>query len=228
MEKLSPKIVIFDVDGVLVDVRDSYHRTIVETVRCFTGRRVSVTDIHRWKSRSGYNDDWKLTADWIRSLGQRVPFAEVTRVFQQLYRRKKFDGYIRRERWLFARRRLQRMARRAELAVFTGRPRREVLDTLKKFGVRRYFCRIAALEDVKRSKPDPEGLRRILNGRDPTAALYVGDNIDDALAAKCAGIAFVGVLPRGSVGRRLRASTLRRLGARIILDNVNELEPWLR
>lgn len=226
--KQQPKIVIFDVDGVLVDVRDSYHRTIVETVQHFTGRRVSRHEIHRWKNRSGYNDDWKLTVDWIRKLGRRASYEDVTHKFQQLYRGKNFEGHIAREQWLLSPARLRRLAERAELALFTGRPRREVLHTLGKFRVRRYFRSLVALEDVKRSKPDPEGLTRILNGRDPRSALYIGDSIDDALAARRAGVAFVGVLPHSSSARRFRAARLRQLGARAILSNVNDLEKWLR
>jgi len=37
--KFTPKLIIFDVDGVLVDVRGSFHRSIIDTVRHFTGKR---------------------------------------------------------------------------------------------------------------------------------------------------------------------------------------------
>ena len=63
--KLSPKLVIFDVDGVLVDVHGSFHRSILDTVKHFTGRRFTYNDIQQWKSRSGYNDDWRLSTDWV-------------------------------------------------------------------------------------------------------------------------------------------------------------------
>lgn len=227
MEAQQLKILIFDVDSVLVDVTRSYHCTIVQTVRYFTRCRVRRSQIHRWKNRSGYNDDWKLTADWIRALGVRVPYRQVVRKFQQLYLGRNFTGNIAQERWLLARRQLERLARRYELALFSGRPRRELLHTLKKFSVRRYFRRIVAMEDVKRRKPAPEGLQRILRGREPCSALYVGDNVDDALAAHRAGVPFVGVLPRGSIARRVRARRLRRHGARILLSDVNELEKFL-
>ena len=46
--KLSPKLVIFDVDGVLVDVRGSFHKSILDTVRYFTGRRATYAEIHQW------------------------------------------------------------------------------------------------------------------------------------------------------------------------------------
>lgn len=227
MDRLNPGIVIFDLDGVLVDVRDSYHRSIVETVWRFTGRRVAASQIYRWKSRPGYNDDWKLTFHWIRDLGGRPDYAEVTRAFQRLYLGKRFRGFISRERWLLERQDLRRLAARAELAIFTGRPRREALHTLKKFGVRPAFRRIVALEDVRFPKPHPGGLRRILNGRHPRVALYVGDNVDDALAARRAGVAFVGVVPRDGVNRRGRRARLLKLGARAVLSNVNELQEWL-
>ena len=70
--KLAPKLVIFDVDGVLLDVRGSFHRSIIETIYFFTEHRPNYAEIHRWKNRSGYNDDWRLTTDWIASLGKPV------------------------------------------------------------------------------------------------------------------------------------------------------------
>ena len=66
--KFSPKLLIFDVDGVLVDVHGSFHRSILDTVHHFTGKRVARADIQKWKSKTGYNDDWRLSTDWIASL----------------------------------------------------------------------------------------------------------------------------------------------------------------
>jgi HAD superfamily hydrolase (TIGR01548 family) len=225
--KKRPPIVIFDLDGVLVDVRASYYRAVVETVRRFTGQRVAMGEIQRWKNRPGYNDDWKLTYDWIRSLGGRARYTQVKRAFQGLYRGRRFDGFITREKWLLERADLARLARRAELAIFTSRPRDEARHTLAKAGMDRYFRRLVALEDVARPKPNPEGLRKILRGRDPRAALYLGDNVDDALAARRAGIAFLAVLPRRSRARRLCGPRLAALGARAILGRAKEVERWL-
>ena len=218
---------VFDVDCVLVDVHGSFHRSILETVRHFTGWRVSRNDIHRWKNRSGYNDDWTLTHHWILALGHRASYAAVKRKFQQIYWGNHFDGNVARERWLLPRAALRRLARRYELGIFSGRTRQELRHTFKKFGVGSYFRRVVVRDHVRQPKPDPEGLLRILDGRDPRSALYVGDNVDDAIAARRAGIPFVGVLPRASVARRLRASRLRRLGAKFVLSNIRDLEKHL-
>jgi HAD superfamily phosphatase len=213
-------------DGVLVDVGPSYHRTIVETVRHFTGRRVSIEEIGRFKARPGFNDDWKLTHTWIRQLGVRARFREVVAYFQQLYLGTNFQGYIRSERWLADRRRLPRLARRAELAIFTGRPRAEALFTLERFGVREHFGRLIGLEDGP-TKPRPDGLLRLADGRPHASVLYVGDTVDDALAARRARIDFLAVLAQDAPRRSLRLREIRRLGARGIVESVNEIGNWL-
>ena len=80
-----------------------------------------------WKRQTGYNDDWRLSTDWVQSLGQKVEYAKVKRQFQKFYwgvNGKR--GNVLREKWLVPRRRLERWAKRAELALFTGRTRREL------------------------------------------------------------------------------------------------------
>lgn len=225
MRKLDPKLIIFDVDGVLVDVHGSFHKSIVDTVHFFTGKRPQYAEIHQWKNRSGYNDDWRLTTDWVASLGPAVPYEVVKAQFQKFYwGTRTRPGNVARERWLITHKRLERWSRRAELALFTGRTRRELRHTIKGTHAERIFHRSVTMDDVKRGKPDPEGLRLLLDGSAKRDALYLGDNIDDALSAKRAGVPFLGVLPHGSDAHKARATKLRELGALEILHSVRDLE----
>jgi HAD superfamily hydrolase (TIGR01548 family) len=196
--KFQPDIIVFDVDGVLVDVQGSFHATVLETVRFFTRKRVTRAELHRWKNKSGFNDDWKLSTAWVQSLGGKFEYDEVKRKFVELYWGNNGKGNVAREKWLLPRANLRRLASRAELALFTGRVRAESDYTLDRCRVREFFRQIVTVEDVRRPKPDPEGLLRILNGRDPARALYLGDNVDDALASQAAQIPFLGILPRKS------------------------------
>jgi HAD superfamily hydrolase (TIGR01548 family) len=221
-------VIIFDIDGVLVDTRGSFQRTTLETVRLFTSKRVTRSELHRWKNRPGFNDDWKLSHAWVRQLGGDFEYEEVKRRFQEIYWGMNGKGYVRGEKWLLSPASIKRIAKFAPLAVFTGRIYRELDYTLDRWKVRSLFQQIVTAEDVSRTKPDPEGLLKILAGRNPSTALYIGDNIDDALAAKAARIPFVGVLPRRSPERRHRGTRLKELGALTILGKINELEAWLR
>ena len=81
--------------------------------------------------------------------------------------------------------------------------------------------------DDARKKPHPEGLQIILGERDPKTALYLGDNIDDALAAREAGVPFVAMVAREEHRYRERAARFRELGALALLPRVAELNRWL-
>jgi HAD superfamily hydrolase (TIGR01548 family) len=226
-KNLLRRVIVFDVDGVLVDTRGSFQQTTLETVEFFTGRRVTRTELHRWKNRPGFNDDWKLSHAWVGALGGDFPFEEVKSKFQEIYWGKNGKGNVAQEKWLLPLGTLRRLQRIAQLAIFTGRVWREMDYTLDRAKAREFFNPILTVEDVARPKPDPEGLLKILAGRSAADSLYVGDNVDDALAANAAGIRFVGVLPRRSQERRQRVARLRKLGAVAILGEVSELEPWM-
>jgi HAD superfamily hydrolase (TIGR01548 family) len=53
--------VVLDVDGVLVDVADSYRRAIVESVESVYGETIPKPAIQSFKDASGFNNDWELT-----------------------------------------------------------------------------------------------------------------------------------------------------------------------
>ncbi|RQG92694.1 TIGR01548 family HAD-type hydrolase [Natrarchaeobius halalkaliphilus] len=53
--------VVLDVDGVLVDVADSYRRAILESIERVYDRTIRKEDIQQFKNAGGFNNDWLLT-----------------------------------------------------------------------------------------------------------------------------------------------------------------------
>ncbi|QLG29144.1 TIGR01548 family HAD-type hydrolase [Halorarum halophilum] len=53
--------VVLDVDGVLVDVADSYRRAVVESVERIHGDTLPKADLQPFKDAGGFNNDWELT-----------------------------------------------------------------------------------------------------------------------------------------------------------------------
>jgi HAD superfamily hydrolase (TIGR01548 family) len=223
-----PQILIFDVDGVLVDVRGTYWRSALETVRHLSGRRVTYADLHRWKAKPGYNDDWRMTADWVTSLGTPTTYEQARIAFNGFYwgtpERK---GNVYNEKLLITPRQIATWAGRYELNLFTGRNRREFSFTFDRWTAVHHFRTVITMDDVTRIKPHPEGLHKILAGRDPASALYLGDNIDDALAARDAGVPFMAIIAVGEHGYPERAATFRKLGALALLPRATALNAWL-
>ncbi len=52
--------VVLDIDGVLVDVADSYRRAVVESVEHVYGETIPKADIQQFKNAGGFNNDWEV------------------------------------------------------------------------------------------------------------------------------------------------------------------------
>ena len=222
------EILIFDVDGVLVDVRDTYWRSALETMRHLTGKRVTHAELHRWKSQPGNNDDWRMVSNWATALGRPTSYEQARQAFSEFYwGTPERPGNVTRERIIVTPEQIARWAARFELNLFTGRTRQEFTFTFAKWAGTRHFRTVVTMDDVKRMKPDPEGLYRILGDRDPAKALYIGDNIDDALAARAAGVLFAAIISAGEHHYRRRAARFRELGAVALLPRATAVNGLL-
>jgi HAD superfamily phosphatase len=189
---MSKPILVFDMDGVLVDVTESYRETIAQTAGRFTGQPVSRERIQEYKNQGGWNDDWKLTHRLVTDAGVDAPFESVKQAFQELFLGENGDGLIQHERWVARPGILEWLEERFHLGVFTGRPREEAELTLARFANGIRFAPVICMGDCE-SKPSPDGLLRIAASNPGHEIYYVGDTVDDARCARAAGVKFVGV-----------------------------------
>ena len=220
-------LIIFDMDGVLVDVTDSYRETIVRTVQHFTGVTITRPQIQDYKNQGGFNDDWKLSHYIIKQHGVTVEFQIVVDYFQGLFHGNGTDGLILRERWLARDGLFDRLAARFDFAIFTGRMRWEAEVTLNRFAPSLRFDPIIGMEDVTALKPAPEGLLKIVAAAGARKIWYVGDTVDDARCARAASMPFIGITSRDNSRRAELASLFAAENAVAVLDDINRLESVL-
>jgi HAD superfamily phosphatase len=219
-------VLVFDMDGVLVDVSESYRETIQQTVAHFTGSRVSRETIQDWKNRGGWNDDWALSTAMIRATGVEADYDAVVKYFQGIFHGA--DGLIQRERWIASGGLLERLSERFQLALFTGRLRWEAELTLRRFAPDLRFEPIVGAGDVPNHKPAPDGLLHIGKLMPESQLWYVGDTVDDARSARAAGVPFIGIASTSSERRGELVSLLHAEGAKAVLDDINQLEGVLK
>lgn len=217
MKKKDKQLLIFDIDGVLVDVTHSYREAAKQTAEFFTKKEVKLEEIQEYKNKGGFINDWNLTEAVIRGKGYDVGKKKIIEKFQQHYSELKKN-----EKWILDKKILKGLKKSYKLAVFTGRPRSEAIEVLQRFNVLSCFNEIVAMEDVKKEKPSPEGLLKILKKCNVGNALYFGDTIDDAKAAINADIIAVGVLPPTDKSDKLKNMLLKN-GAKYVLSNINEI-----
>lgn len=216
-------LLIFDMDGVLVEVTESYRAAIQETVKHFTGNEPSRVEIQDWKNRGGFNDDWLLSHRMIQDRGGSTPYQDVVDYFQGIFLGDGTNGLILREEWIATNGLFDRLAAQHHLAVFTGRLNWEARLTLDRFkaGI---FDPIVGSDDVANGKPHPEGILKICAGLAHGKCWYIGDTVDDARAASAAKVPFIGIAARANPRYEELVRLLKAENAVAILDDINSLE----
>ena len=219
MRSVSSDTLLFDMDGVLADVSSSYREAIRLTAEYFLGEKVEVKEIQELKMEGGFNNDWALTQELTRRRGKDILFSQVKEKFQEFYKGSDYDGLIDDEALILSREILDNLSRRFNMGIVTGRPKDEALFFLKRNGIDDIFSTVVALEDVgEKGKPDPYGLELAMKKLKGSKAIYLGDSVDDILAAKDAGMQAIGVIPPGLDDPKQLRSLLKEKGASVVYD----------
>jgi len=229
-ENVQLNALLFDMDGVLVDVSRSYRRAIEETVEHFTGRQIGENAIQRYKNYGGFEDDWKLTHAIITDTAMEIPISRVIEEFQDRYRGDDWDGLITEESPLISDQTLERLDDNYILGIVTGRPEEEAKWTLDHQNWADCFPLLVGKEKQGgRQKPNPFPLEHSLTmlaaagcDLDPNEVAYVGDSVDDMTAAGEAGMWSIGVLPPYVDGDEHKP-LLEEKGAHVVLEDPNDL-----
>lgn len=216
---LEPEAVLFDMDGVLVDVRESFRAAVVATASRF-GVTVKSTDIAEAKARGNASDDWELTRALCASGGVELAIDDVRDEFEAIYHGERgVEGLKLRERILVAVSRLESWSRRLPLGIVTARPRKDAIELLDRFDIGRFFSTVVSREDAP-SKPNPAPVRLAMDQLGVTRAWMVGDTIDDLMAAKEAGVVPIAVCASGEDPAAVA-------GAARVLESANEIQEVL-
>ena len=210
-----PEALLFDMDGVLADVRRSYREAIVRTCASF-GVEAGHDLIDAVKAAGQANDDWAVTHGVLARAGVRASLDEVTARFEELYQGTEDEPGLRRHETLIPMRELlEGLARIFKLGVVTGRPRADAERFLREHGVRGLFGAVVSREDAP-LKPDPAPVRLALERLEVRSAWMLGDTPDDVRAAVGAGVVPVGVVPPG--GGETVWTALEEAGAARIME----------
>lgn len=231
LDVLAPRdLIVFDIDGVLIDTRQSYRLAIKGTYEHFAGQEIEPSAIQRAKNLGGLNNDWDLTEYLLNQSGLDIPKQDIIDKFQELYFGDDGSGFIKNEELLVPKEMLEQLASQYDLAVFTGRPRKEALFALESRGLDGLFAPIVSMDDLPmdRQKPDSLGLDKIIDITQPMEVYYLGDTADDMIAAvkAKATVKGIGVLPPQDKSDELKDSLYEK-GAVGVLYKTEEILEYL-
>jgi len=222
---LAPEAIVFDLDGVLADVRESQRAAMIATGAAF-GVAITMADVERALRSGDAANDWIVTQRLIVERGKTVDLSSVTARYQSLYLGTNgTPGLRERERAIVPRAVLERLAKRLPLAVVTGRPREEARWFLEREGLAPLFGAMVCMEDAAR-KPDPAPVRLALTKLGVQRAWMIGNTPDDVRAAAGADVTPLGIVAPGD-DLTLTTAALADAGAARVLEHVADLEEIL-
>jgi HAD superfamily hydrolase (TIGR01548 family) len=223
------QVIVFDVDGVLAEVTESYRESIVQTVHHYTGKTIERDLIQDYKNRGGWNNDWALSQKILADMGVNVDYDTVVEQFNVFFLGPQGDGQglILRESWFPNPGFLERLSQSYELSIFSGRIRFEADLTLRRFAPDIRFDPTLYADEIAVGKPAPDGLIEIQSRRPNSKLWYIGDTVDDARCARAAGVPFIGVAAHTHTKRDHLVELFQRENAIAIVENVNEIEAVL-
>ena len=146
-------MLVFDMDGVLVDVTESYRETIARTVEHFTGEQPTRARSRTTRTQGGWNDDWKLSHHMVREAGVDVDVRRRGGSLPEAVSRQRRDGLILREQWMARAGLFDRLSRAVSISPLSPGAcagKREL--TLDRFAPRPGFDPIIGMDDVDESQ----------------------------------------------------------------------------
>lgn len=212
---LNPEALLFDMDGVLVDVGESYRVAIVVAAAGF-GVTLTADVVAQAKRAPGSNNDWVVTRRLLAERGVEASLEAVKERFEAAYQgTSTTPGLWTRERLAVPHEVLERLAIRMPLAIVTGRPRADAERFLRHAGVDGLFRAIVCMEDAP-AKPDPAPVELALRRLGVSRAWMLGDAPDDVRAARGAEVVPVGVVMPGADAADAGAALLSAGAARVL------------
>lgn len=245
-------IIIFDIDGVIRDVGNSYRKAIADTVEHFTDGawRPTMEDLDNLKSEGVWNNDWEASQElvyrYFEAIDQtrdqvQLNYDRIVDFFQERYRGKHpelFDGYIAKEPLLVSSSYFKQLSDNQILWGFFSGATRGSAEYILKQRLKIEQPVLVAMEDAP-SKPDPTGMFQTISQIEKTTAnlpvFYLGDTVADMYTVvKAREIKperhwiGIGILPPHVQASETRkadyAQKLIDAGAEIVLSNVEKLD----
>ena len=214
---LAPGALIFDLDGVLADVRDSQRATIIETARSY-GITITQDEIAAAMRAGDASNDWTLTRRLLADRGVRAGLDDITARFQGTYL-----GLREREQLLCSRDLLAELSARLPTAIVTGRPRDEAHWFVERTEIAAAFKTLVCMEDAA-AKPDPAPVRLAMQRLGAQRAWMLGNTPDDIRAALGAGALPLGIVAPGDDVPSTTAALFDAGAARVLRDVAELLE----
>lgn len=176
-------IVIFDLDGTLVDTYPVVRKTLIEVFdKYLPDLKYDEELLKSFFGPTLQDSFYKLTGNQTETDFLISEYRKINR------------AYYEKELTLFpkVKESLEELSKKYKLAILSNRIQALVDIGIKITDIDKYFNCVIGVDSMPKPKPHPDGIFQILEKYDETKAVFVGDALSDVITAQNAGIIGIG------------------------------------
>ena len=180
-------LVVFDLDGTLIDTATEITEAVNRTLADFTGRSVPESDVRRW---IGHGTGWLMQQAWADQIGEpdKAHWPQVMSRFVAHYH--DTAGTMSRPYPFLVETLAVLRSLGIGRAILTNKESRFTERVLQAHDMTHSFDMVISGDSLPTKKPDPAGLLHCIaqTGATVDSSLFVGDSEIDLATAKAAGV----------------------------------------
>ncbi len=177
------KAIVFDVDGVLLDSEKAIFSFFKDMLKTFGFPKPSEERIN-----ASYG---KTTKEWVLDLTGKIKKEKLNEMMKWAHEHY-FKDYLFKKAKLFSNTRkvLEVLSKDYLLFILSNNEKKVLEEILEKYGIKKYFKKALSREDVKKYKPNPEGINKLIKEfkLKKEEIIYVGDTEIDVITGNKARI----------------------------------------
>jgi len=175
MEK--KKLIIFDLDGVLINSLKNMEYALNNTNKKL-GLNLKFNEYKKYIGLPFF--------EILKKMGVKKNYSKIKKYYKYFSQKKINKIRIYKSTII----ELKKLQKRYKLAIFTSKDKSRTLKIIKRMN---FFSIVLSSEELKKGKPDPEGINKILKITQCSKknAVYIGDTLYDYIAAKKAKIKYL-------------------------------------
>ena len=221
-KKFSPKLIMIDVDGTLVDSVPDLAYCVDETMKAIGKKPWGEAQVRHWVGNGVPKLVERSLTGELEGTPDQVEYDQAYPIFLELYshntsvRSCLYDGVKEGLDYM--------KAQGYTLGCVTNKDEQFTLPILKDLGIFDYFGIVVSGDTLSKKKPDPLPLLHSAEffGIDPQHSLMLGDSVSDVKASRAAGFEIICM----SYGYN-HGNDIRDTNPDLVIDSMAELQEYL-
>lgn len=231
LELLQKKeLLIFDIEGVLFDIRDSYYKAIAETCKQISNKIIEISEIQKIKNTFNLNCAEDIIEYFLNKFSINTDKNSINEIFKNLYLENKDQNdsaLINNEKLLISKENIEELSKKYDLIIYTTEKSIDINYYLKKYNLEKFFYIIKLQKDDKKYNLNSLYLKELMSKcAFKNTPRFLSSNIEGIIAANNAEIETVGAALLEENYSYL-INNFRHIGVKHILKDIKEIKDIL-